>query len=194
MNWLIELDGAILLWIQENLRHEILTPLLQGITSLGDSGFIWILLTLILLLIPKTRKLGIMSAASLLLSLLINNVCLKNWVARIRPYEVIDGLTLITRTPMDYSFPSGHTASSFCAAVVLWKSSLYYQKTNNPAYCFPYPAGIAVMILAVLISLSRLYVGVHYPTDVLGGLISGVLIGLFVFHISKKVIDKKSQL
>lgn len=189
MSWMLQVDGAVLLWIQEHLRNELLTPIFQRITSLGDSGFIWIMITILLLVIPKTRRLGLMAAASLLLSLLINNICLKNWIARTRPYEVLDSLNLITKRAVDYSFPSGHTASSFCTAVVLWKSSREYKKTGNQRFFFPPLAGVAVMALAVLISFSRLYVGVHYPTDVLGGAISGILIGFFVFYFTKKYVN-----
>lgn len=194
MDTILWMDGAILLWIQEHLRNDFLTPIFQWITNLGNGGFIWILITAILLLIPKFRKIGLMSATALILSLLINNIWLKNWIARTRPYEVIEGLKLITKIPSDYSFPSGHTSSSLCAAVVYWKCSREYKKSGNAAFYFPTAAAWVLMVLAILISLSRLYVGVHYPTDVLGGAITGILIGWFVVAFYKKIIDRKSQL
>lgn len=186
MDKLLWLDGAILLWIQEHLRNDFLTPVFQGITSLGNSGWIWILITAILLLIPKFRKIGLMSASALILSLLINNMCLKNWIARTRPYEVVEGLKLITKKPWDYSFPSGHTASSLCAAVVYWRCSREYKKSGNTAFYFPSSLAWILLVLAILISLSRLYVGVHYPTDVLGGAVTGTFIGWFVVEVYKR--------
>lgn len=186
MDKILWLDGAILLWIQEHLRNDFLTPIMQGITNLGNNGWIWIVITLILLLIPKFRKIGLMSAAALILSLLINNIWLKNWIARTRPYEVIEGLKLITKIPSDYSFPSGHTSSSLCAAVVYWRCSREYKKTGNDKFYFPTVPAWILLIVAILISLSRLYVGVHYPTDVLGGAVTGVLIGWFVVEVYKR--------
>lgn len=192
MEKILWLDENILLWIQEHMRNDFLTPVFQKITSLGDGGLIWIGITILLLCIPKMRKVGIMSAEALLLSLLINNLWLKNWIDRIRPYEVIDGLELITRRAMDPSFPSGHTAASFSAGFLMWICSREYQKTGRQEFYFPQVAGWLVLLLAVLIGFSRLYVGVHYPTDVLAGTVSGILISLAVFWCNKKRIDKNS--
>lgn len=193
MDTIIWMDGAILLWIQGHLRNDFLTSVFQTITRLGDGGFIWILITAILLMIPKCRKVGIMSATALLLSLIINNLWLKNWVARIRPYEAIEGLRILTKRPWDYSFPSGHTASSICAAVVFWRCSREYKKSGDQRFYFPSSLAWILFVLAILISFSRLYVGVHYPTDVLGGMITGALIGWFSVSFCKKIIDKRSE-
>lgn len=164
------LDGAILLWIQQYIRNDYLTPVMKFITHLGDGGQIWILLTLLFLVIARTRKTGIMMVFSLLGSLLINNIILKNLVARIRPYEVVEGLERIIEAQRDLSFPSGHTGSSFAAAVVI--------------YCTcPKKIGVPAMILAFLIAFSRLYVGVHYPTDVLVGALTGTAVALLVQRI-----------
>lgn len=163
LHFLSELDGGILLWIQEYLRNPVLTPILKVITTLGNVGAIWILLTLLILMMPKTRKVGCMMAAALFGTLLINNILLKNLVARTRPYDVIEGLTYIVRRPKEFSFPSGHAGSSFAAACIMLRR-------------LPGRYGIPAFVLAVLISLSRLYVGVHYPSDVLFGVISGILI------------------
>lgn len=191
MNWILQLDGACLLWIQEYIRNEILTPIVQEITNLGNAGFCWILLTIILLLIPKTRQVGILCASSLILSFLINNICLKNWIGRTRPYEVIEGLKLITKVPHDYSFPSGHAASSFSCAVVVFLCARKYKKSRGIGLAVPEWLGVTAMILAALIAFSRLYVGVHYPTDVLCGSVSGALIGWLVVCFYQKRINKK---
>ncbi len=170
---MIVIEANILLFIQEYLRIPLLDSVFKGITALGNAGFIWILCTVLLLCFKKTRTVGWMCAVALLASLVINNLILKNLIARIRPYEVIEGLKILINAPHDFSFPSGHTASSFATATVLYMT-------------LPKKFGIPALILAVLISISRLYLGVHYPTDVLGGLISGVAIAFTTVYIFKK--------
>ena len=162
MDALIQLDGNCLLWIQENLRHDLLDPLWTGITFLGDKGWFWLALSLLLILFPKTRRTGIMALAAMALCALVTNICLKNLVARPRPYTQVPGLTALVPAPSDWSFPSGHATASFASAGV-------YLRTLPRKY------GTASLTLAVLIALSRLYVGVHYPTDVLAGICIGLL-------------------
>lgn len=176
--FLSELDSGILLWIQEYLRNPVLTPILKVITTLGNVGAIWILLTLLILMMPKTRNVGCMMAAALLGTLLINNILLKNLVARTRPYDVIEGLTYIVRRPKEFSFPSGHAGSSFAAACIMLRR-------------LPRRYGIPAFVLAVLIALSRLYVGVHYPSDVLFGVISGILISYAAEAIVERLWKKE---
>ena len=180
LQFLSELDGGILLWIQKYLRNPVLTPILKVITTLGNGGAIWILLTLLILMLPKTRKAGCMMMAALLGTLLINNILLKNLVARTRPYEVIEGLTYLVRRPSEYSFPSGHAGSSFAAACVMLRR-------------LPKRYGIPAFVLAVLIALSRLYVGVHYPSDVLFGMISGILISYAAEAIVERIWKRKKE-
>lgn len=165
MTFLFELDGNILLWIQENLRNPFLTAFFRTVTHLGDNGLIWILITAFLLIFKKTRTIGILCGMALIGSLLVNNVILKQMIARIRPYEVIPDLHILIERQKDFSFPSAHTGSSFAAAVILYKG-------------LPKRYGIPALILAGLIAISRLYVGVHYPTDIIGGAVTGVLIAL----------------
>ena len=180
LQFLSELDGRILLWIQEYFRNPVLTPILKVITNLGNGGAIWILLTLLILLLPKTRRVGCMMAVALIGTLLINNILLKNLVARTRPYEVIEGLTYLVRRPSEFSFPSGHAGSSFAAACVMLRR-------------LPKRYGIPAFVLAVLIALSRLYVGVHYPSDVLFGVISGVLISYAAEAIVERIWKRKKE-
>lgn len=111
--FLIDWEGPVLLWIQEHMRNDFLTPVLTFLTHLGDHGYFWIALTILFLLLKKTRKVGGLMTCSLLLNTLVNNVLLKNLVARTRPYEVVDGLHRIIEAQSDYSFPSGHTGSAF---------------------------------------------------------------------------------
>lgn len=159
------MEAEILLWIQEYLRTPVLNSFMRGITHLGDFGLFWILMAIVLLLYPKTRKSGVLVMAGMLISFLLNNLLLKNLVGRTRPYEVIDGLELLVEKAVDLSFPSGHSATSFVAATVI-------------AGLLPKRYGVSALVLAALISFSRLYIGIHYPTDVLFGVFSGIVIGL----------------
>ncbi len=179
MEHLFQLDGNILLWIQEYIRSDFLTPIFKFFTMLGDDGGIWIAIAILLLFFRKYRKTGAMVGLSLLGSLIFNNMLIKNLVARTRPYNVIETLTILVPDPGEFSFPSGHTSSSFAAGVVLY-------------LMLPKKYGVPALILAVLISLSRLYVGVHYPTDVLGGMVMGTLIAVVVVKGWKLVEQKRA--
>lgn len=177
---LMELDGEILLWIQDNLRADFLNPLVKGITYLGNGGILMIAACLILMIIPKTRRLGAVCALSLALEFIICNLLLKTTIARTRPYETVDGLTRIIGKQSDYSFPSGHSGASFAVASVIFREA-------------PKRIGIPILILAFLIALSRLYVGVHFPTDVIAGIILGTLTGIaacFAYHRITKSKEK----
>lgn len=160
---LLNLDGGFLLFLQESVRNPILDNLMIFITSLGNGGMIWIVATIVLLIPKKTRKAGIMSAVALLGSLIINNNIVKNIVQRPRPFVTFTDLQIIIPTPSEFSFPSGHTSSSFAAAAVFYRH-------------LPKKFGIPSVVLAGLIGFSRLYVGVHYPTDVIAGVLMGILL------------------
>lgn len=181
INQLLQLDGQILLLIQNHLRFAEINPAVIFITKLGNSGFIWVVLSIILLFPKKTRRAGILSLVALLGSLCITNFFLKNYVARVRPYEVVQGLNCLVDKAVDWSFPSGHASAGFASAVVIYKSR-------------PKRLGIPCMILAFLIALSRLYVGIHYPSDVICGAIIGTLIGLIVFWLfGEKKYKKRAR-
>lgn len=113
------MDANILLWIQEHLRADWLNPIMKGITHLGDSGIFWIILCLALLIIPKTRRRGLLCTLSLILEVLIVNVAIKPTVARIRPYEAMDGLICLVGKQKDFSFPSGHSSASLAVTGAL---------------------------------------------------------------------------
>ena len=148
----------------QNLRTPIGDVVVPLITRLGDAGIIWIILTVLLLIIPKTRKTGVIMMAALLVDVLLCNVLIKNLVARTRPFDVNTAVQLLVAKPRDYSFPSGHTAASFASVTALYLAG---EKKMWKA----------ALVLAVLIALSRLYLYVHYPTDVLGGMLLGCLAG-----------------
>ena len=162
MTWLQNIDASILLWIQENLRADIWTPFWKAVTFLGNGGWFWLALAVLLLFIKSTRKAGILSLLSMGIGALLTNAFLKPVVARIRPYEAVPDIILLVEKQHDFSFPSGHTCASFARALVLWK-------------ILPGNKRLPALILAILIAFSRLYVGVHYPSDVLGGFLVGLL-------------------
>lgn len=152
------------------------------VTKLGDAGMIWIALAVILLIIPKTRKTGIVMLAALCIDLILCNGILKNLFARIRPCEVNTQVPLLIARPDDFSFPSGHTAASFAAVAALNFSE---ERTLwKPA-----------LALACLIAISRLYLYVHYPTDILGGILTGLAAGYMGFAATRKRLkwDRDSE-
>lgn len=152
-------DQWLLLFIQEQLRNDSLTSLVVFVTKLGNDGKIWLALIAMLLLKKSTRRLGVAAGLSFLLCVGAGEV-LKHTVMRPRPFLEIQDLLPLVKKPHSFSFPSVHTVSSFAVAwIVLWRGRGWWK--------------YAVFLFAVLMAFSRLYVGVHYPTDVLGGFLLG---------------------
>lgn len=177
--WLLALDGNILLWLQEFVRGAVLDPIVCFYTHLGDKGLLWLGLCALLLCFPKTRKAGLLGLLSLALGFLCTNVILKNLVGRPRPWLTVEGLVPLVNEPDPNSFPSGHTCSSFAAAVA-WFHSLPERWM-----------GVAGLVLAALMGLSRLYVGVHFPSDVLVGGLVGFACGEIVWLVWRKACEKR---
>lgn len=173
LQFLLELDKNILLFIQEHLRFDWLTPIMKMITTLGDTGLIWIVIAAVLLCVKKYRGTGITMAVALLIGYVIANLILKNLIGRIRPYDAVDAIQALVGPMHDWSFPSGHSTSSIAASLVIYK--------RMPKY-----AGIPALILGILICLSRLYLGVHYPTDVLVGVFIGTVSAFIALYIVKE--------
>ena len=173
------IEIRILDWLQ-NLRTPVFDAFMPVITAFGNAGMIWILLAVLLLIIPKTRRTGAVLAAALIVDVILCNGIIKNAVARIRPYDVNPVVELLIHKPYDYSFPSGHTAASFAAM-----SALYFAGERH--------MWKPVLVLAVLIAFSRLYLYVHYPTDVIGGAVLGIVCGYLADKIIRKVSEKKSK-
>lgn len=171
------LDGAALLAIQ-GARMEWLDPVVAGYTALGNAGLLWIALSLAMLCFKSTRKAGVMALAAMALGLLCTNVVLKHLVARPRPWLDVAGLIPLVAEPDPNSFPSGHTCAAFAAGMVWFKT-------------LPWKWGrVLAVVLAVCMGLSRLYVGVHYPTDV----IAGALVGAFCAWAARSVYQWRSDL
>jgi len=179
MEAILGFDFAILDFIRENIANPVLDVIMKIITHSGDAGIIWIAAALLCLIFKKTRKAGVCMAIALILVLLICNLTLKPIIARPRPFMLREEIELIISAPSGFSFPSGHTASSFAAAVGLF---IYHKKL-----------GIAALIWAFLIAFSRLYMYVHYPTDVLAGMVIGILCAVVAMIIVNKVYEPLSD-
>ena len=174
-----QFEASIILWIQENLRGAT-DGFWIFVTHLGDEGYLWIALGIVLLFWKKTRPIGITVLLSLLLDFLIINVTLKGLVARPRPFVVNEAIVpLVTDVSPYRSFPSGHSGGSFAAMFALYK-------------WVPKKVGIPALVLAALVALSRLYVGVHYPTDILIGCVVGFICSVWAYYLVRFVMKKKS--
>lgn len=117
--------------------------------------------------------------AGMLTGLIIGNFILKNFVARERPCWIDTEVFMLIPVPHDYSFPSGHTLASTISAVILMQESKKF--------------GIPACILAALIAFSRMYLFVHFPTDILGGLILGLIIGFSVNPVWNKIFASREK-
>lgn len=169
MSFIQKTDNAILIYINNNMRSPIIDKVMIKITALGNMAAIWIVISVLLLLTKKYRKIGVMLIAAVLLSTFLGEGILKHIVRRLRPVnELLKGKQLIAK-PLSYSFPSGHTACAFAAAGILAR---YFKKYT-----------ILVFMLAALIGFSRLYLYVHYPTDVLFGMILGLISARAIIYV-----------
>ena len=168
-----------ILYLINNIHNNILDKIMITLTNLGDAGIIWIIIAIILLFIKKTRKCGILMMISMILGLIIGNGILKNLIQRQRPCWIDTNILLLIPNPTDFSFPSGHTLSSFEASIMILLHSKKW--------------GIPAIILSILIAFSRMYLFVHFPTDILGGAILGTTISILVYYVSEKIIKAKKE-
>jgi undecaprenyl-diphosphatase len=175
--WAVAFDLPILDWIQANMANPFLDKIMPIITVLGDAGIFWMIVAAILAITKKYRKLGFGMAIAMALGLVVCNMILKPTVGRIRPYDFQEtlGITinLLIEKQHDFSFPSGHTIASFEACTVLMLGSR--------------KLGIPATLLAILIAFSRLYLYVHYPTDVIASVILGTLFGIIGYLVTHKI-------
>ena len=153
------------------MTSPLMDKVMTAVTHMGDYGILWIGLCIILMAMPKTRKSGFALAIAMIAGLVICNLLMKNIIARPRPFVAYD-FPIIINPPMGYSFPSGHSSNSFIAATVI---ALRHRKVAIPAY-----------IIATLIAFSRVYLCVHYPSDV----IVGAVIGMGIGFVTVRLFDK----
>ena len=174
-------DLPILDWIAANLWNPVLDTLMPLITLLGDAGIFWIAIAVVLLCTKKYRRTGLGMAIALVIGLLVCNVTLKPLVMRPRPYDYQADvfhriIPLLVERQHDFSFPSGHTIASFEAATVI--------AINHKKW------GIGALVLAALIAFSRMYLYLHYPTDVLASVVLGIAFAYLGNWLAGKIMDR----
>ena len=177
---MLDFELNILDFIQDTFACPLLDKIMPVITVFGDHGIFWMALTAILLIPRKTRQLGLSMAFALLLGYICGNLVIKNLVARTRPYEYRPEFHLLVSRLKDFSFPSGHSLASFEAA-----TCIFIRKKSW---------GTAALILAAAIALSRLYLYVHFPSDVLAGTVMGIMFAIIGTLIANKIYKRKNTL
>lgn len=165
IEWIQNIDWTILHWIRDTLQCDIMDLLMPRITALGNGGAVWLVAAAAMTVSKKYRKHGIAMFAALIAGVFIGNVCLKHLVARSRPCW-LESVSLLIANPADYSFPSGHTLASVIGAFMLTAANRKF--------------GFIAIPLAALIAFSRLYLYVHFPSDVLASVVIGIGIGAAV--------------
>lgn len=179
LEWMQTIDWTVLHGIHNTLTCGLLDSLMPKITALGNGGAIWIVAAVALTVSKKYRRYGITLLAALLVGVLVGNVCLKHLVARPRPCW-LENVPLLIANPTDFSFPSSHTLSSVIGACVLTAANRKF--------------GLAAIPLAALIAFSRLYLFVHFPSDVLASVVIGTVIGLGMVAAARRIGKKVETL
>lgn len=180
ITFLYNLDKGVLFFIQRNLHIPILDKIMILATYAGDKGLIWLLIAFLLLINKKTRYIGLMTMLVMILVAIIGEGILKHIFQRPRPYDEFPLVHLLIGKYRSFSFPSGHAASSFAAAYVLSK---YLRKL-----------ALAFWTVAIMIAFSRIYLFMHYPSDVLAGIILGLICGMVGSYLYEhKIKDKIYQ-
>nr|WP_325233222.1 phosphatase PAP2 family protein [uncultured Oscillibacter sp.] len=175
----MQLELAVLDWIQLHLRCELLDWLMPFVSGLSNHGEVWILFAALLLLIRRQRVYGLSAACALTLDLIACNIILKPLIDRLRPFVFRPDISLLVSPPGDASFPSGHTAAAFAMVFAL--------KTAGSPLWWP------TLALATVTAFSRLYLYVHWPTDVLGGVLLGAAVGWAGAKLAKALLKKPTQ-
>ncbi|MBE6104776.1 phosphatase PAP2 family protein [Anaerovibrio lipolyticus] len=176
MDWIIALDRSIIFSVQDMVVTPWLTPLMRFISFIGEYAGIWVLLGVLFCLKKEYRRVGVTVLLGVLFTLLVGNITLKHLVMRLRPCIDYAGVSVASVIPAanDYSFPSGHTFSSFAAttALILFRKNLWT---------------LLALCVAVVMGFSRIYLFMHYPSDVIIGAILGVIFGI----VSWKIVGKR---
>ncbi len=159
----------------QGIHSAPLDVIMKIITYMGEAGLMWMAISLVLAIIPQTRKCGFTMMLAMALTFVLGNLVLKNVIARGRPCWVDPSVQLLIKNPDDFSFPSGHTMNGITASICIF---LYYRK-----------AGIGAIIVACLIAFSRMYLFVHWPTDIMGGIVVGAVDAIISFFVVKKIFE-----
>ncbi len=167
------IDENILIWIENNIRIDVLNPIIKAFTSLGNMGLIWIIVAIILLCNKSTRKIGVYTTLAIFFSIIATNLTLKLIIQRPRPYVTMNNFIPLLYSSDPNSFPSGHTSTAFAAGIV-WLKLISVKSLKAVA-----------VVQALLMGLSRMYVGVHYPSDVLMGALVGTLCAVIALKVEK---------
>lgn len=175
LEWLRNMDWTVLHWLREVTQCGAMDLIMPKIAALGNGGAVWIAAAAAMTISKKYRKYGIAMFAALIAGVLVGNLCLKNLIARARPCW-LESVLLLIANPTDYSFPSGHTLSSVIGAYMLMAANRRF--------------GWAAIPLAALIAFSRLYLFVHFPTDVLASVVLGIVIGTVAVWGTKRISNK----
>ena len=173
----MSIDWSILHWIRDVLTCPFSDSLMPKLTLLGNGGAVWLLAAGGLLCTKKYRRQRVLLLGGLAVGVLVGNVCLKNLIARPRPCWLDSSVRLLIADPTDYSFPSGHTLSPVIGATILTKTDRRF--------------GYAAIPLAALIAFSRLYLYVHFPSDVLAAAVLGVMIGELAFYADRRWTERR---
>lgn len=174
------IDLALLKFIHDNLRNSILDRVIPLITYLGNGGIIWIIISIILITTKKYRRVGFMCALAIILNSIIGEGILKHTFQRQRPFMEVPNISLLIPKPSSYSFPSGHTSTAFAAAAIIASQLKNYK--------------VLVIAMAASIAFSRLYLFVHYPSDILAGIITGLISAKIVLKFYSVVKKYKIEI
>lgn len=172
-------DFNLLIQIYNVTHNNLFDKIMPGISTLGNLGLVWVLISIVFLINKKYRKVGILCITALILTSIVGEGILKNLIQRPRPFNEVPAMQLLITKPLSYSFPSGHTASSFAAAYIISKG---IRKLTIPFF-----------ILAALIAFSRMYLFVHYPSDILAGILLGLICAKVTMKFFYKFYPKKSK-
>lgn len=172
IQYVTNIDFGILDFIQQHIKNPLFDFLMPFLSTIGEAGIVWIVICVVMLFFRKTRMWAVAGLVAMLVTWLSGEVIMKNLIGRVRPCNVNTAVDMIVSRPSSFSFPSGHTSSSFACATVIYKMSRKW--------------GIAALILAALIGFSRLYNYVHFPTDVLAGMIWGILLASIVVFVFRR--------
>ncbi len=169
-----------ILYAIQNLHTDFLDKAILLVTKItGSHGELWLALALLFLIFKKTRKAGFTILISYALVFLVGQFALKDLVARARPCHIDETVALLVERPDSFSFPSTHTAWAFAAAASVFA---WHKKS-----------GLLVGLAALIVAFGRLYLFVHFPTDVLAGIVLGVLAAILAWLIVRAISKKKAK-